>query len=261
MKENNIFIFLNLITIKIKLFGLENLKHNDKLVPKIKKRKGVTMKFFLDTADVIVIEKFVSTGIVDGVTTNPSLLCKQGKPPVIIIKKICAILSGKPVSVQVTEHDVDAVYKQAKKIASIAENVVVKIPCDIRYYNVIKKLAKEGVKINATLVFSVAQGICMCKLGVAYISPFIGRIDDIAECGMELVEDLRRALDLYKFKTEILAASIRSVDHVKESILAGADIGTVPPSIFEKMLHHPLTEEGMKRFNKDWKKLNIDMFP
>ena len=219
------------------------------------------MKIFLDISDPAIIEKWAKKGIIDGVTTNPSLLSKQQGVPKDIIKKICSVMAGKPVSVQVTKKDPEEVYLQAKEIAALADNVVVKIPCQIDYYSVIERLAKEGIKINATLIFSLVQGLCMCKLGASYISPFVGRIDDIGQSGINLVENLRSMIDDYVFKTEIIAASIRSVKDFDESILECSNIATLPPAVLEKALYHPLTEQGIEKFDADWQKLNVNIFP
>ncbi|MCK5632680.1 fructose-6-phosphate aldolase [bacterium] len=220
------------------------------------------MKFFLDTANIKDIKSWVDTGLIDGVTTNPTLISKEKGDPKKTIKEICKLVKNGDVSVEVTEKDPKKVYAQAKKITKIAKNVVVKIPCHPDYFSVIKKLVKEGVRLNITLVFSLAQGLAMCKLGVEYISPFIGRLDDIGSDGMQLVADLRQMIDEYGFvKTEIIAASIRGVQHLQESILLGADIATVPAAILHKAMLHPLTDNGMKKFLDDWKKVGRKTFP
>ena len=219
------------------------------------------MKLFLDTADIQLIEQWAKTGIIDGVTTNPTHLSKSGGNPTQTIKKICSCLPHGCVSVEVTETEPEAVYKQAKAIALLSEHIAVKIPCHIRYYPVIKRLADEGISLNITLVFTLAQGLAMCKLGVDYISPFVGRLDDIDTSGIKLVEDLVHMRDMYGYDTEVLAASIRSVDQLHEVITAGADIATVPVTVLEKAFTHPLTDQGMAIFLADWKKLGIDRFP
>lgn len=219
------------------------------------------MKFFLDTADVKAIEKWAATGLVDGVTTNPTHLSKQGGDPKKIIKEIISILPKGDVSVEVTEQKPDAVYKQARAIAKLAKNVSVKIPCHIDYYPVIKKLVKDGVSINVTLVFTAIQAAMMAKLGVHYVSPFIGRLEDAGSDGMVILPEIREIFDFYGFKTEILAASLRSVLHVQDALLAGADVLTLPIALFEKMVEHPLTDRGIEMFNADWKKLGIKQFP
>lgn len=219
------------------------------------------MKIFLDTADVDSIKKWADSGLVDGITTNPTHLSKEGGDPVKVIREICSIMSGHDVSVEVTEKAPKDVYEQAQKIAAIADNVVVKIPCHKDYLDLIKMLADNGIKINVTLVFSLTQSLMMCKLGVGYISPFIGRLEDIETSGLELIADLREMVDIYGFKTQILAASIRNIRHVHDVILLGADCATMPVSIFETLVDHPLTDKGMAIFDADWKKLGIKKFP
>ena len=220
------------------------------------------MKLFLDTANTKEIAKWMETGLLDGVTTNPSLLQKEGGDPVKIIKKICSIVKKGDVSVEVTEKDPKKVYAQAKKIAKISKNVVVKIPCHPDYFAVIKKLADEKIPLNITLVFSMTQGLMMCKLGAKYISPFIGRLDDIDTDGLELIENLRHMIDEYVFlQTRILAASIRSVRHLHAVILLGADMATVPAAVLQKAASHPLTDSGMEKFLEDFKKLKVKRFP
>jgi transaldolase len=219
------------------------------------------MKLFIDSSDVAVITRWSNSGIIDGITTNPSNLSAVGKNPVETIKKICALLPDGDISVEITEKEPDAVYAQAKKIAALASNVVVKIPCHRDYYEIIKRLVSEGVAINITLVFTVTQGILMSKLGVRYISPFIGRWEDMDVNGIELLSELRCALDQYGYETEILAASLRTLRNVHDAICVGADAITVPADILEKMTMHPLTDAGMARFDADWKKLGITTFP
>lgn len=212
------------------------------------------MKIFLDTANRDVIKKWLPTGLVDGVTTNPSLLSKEGTSPKQVLLDICAMVPG-PVSIEVVEKDPEAVYKQAKEIAAFAKNVVVKIPCLQEYLPVMSKLVKEGVKINATLVFSAVQALVMSKVGVTFISPFVGRWDDISEDGIQVVEDMVEIKRNYEFTSEILAASIRSVHHWHRAAYAGADIVTLPPGVIEQGLKHPLTDRGVELFDADWKKL------
>lgn len=219
------------------------------------------MKLFLDTAQIQDIKKWVTSGLVDGVTTNPTHLSKVGLGPLEVIKQICDALPDGDISVEVTEKTPDAVYLQAKKIAELSENIVVKIPCHKKYFEIIKKLVKEDVKLNITLVFSALQGFMVAKLGVAYVSPFIGRLEDVGEDGIQLVHDLRLIFDQYNFSTEILAASIRSIDHFHYALLAGADVITMKSEILEKACYHMLTESGMKKFDEDWKKLGIRQFP
>ncbi|HLJ31855.1 MAG TPA: transaldolase family protein [Candidatus Babeliales bacterium] len=219
------------------------------------------MKIFLDTANLESIKKWAHTGLVEGVTTNPTHLSKEGGNPTQHILAICDAFPEGNISVEVTELQPELVLMQARKIAALSDNITVKIPCHPDYYSAIKKLIAEGIALNITLVFSLAQGLMMAKLGAQYISPFIGRLDDIHENGIELVQHLRHMIDWYDFETEILAASIRDVEHFEKALLAGADIATLPVEIFEKSLHHQLTDKGMAQFSADWKKLNITHFP
>lgn len=219
------------------------------------------MKIFLDTANLEGIKKWASTGLIDGVTTNPTHLSKEGRNPKDQVLAICAALPEGEVSVEVTEQDPDAVYKQAKDIAALADNIVVKVPCHHDYYQVIRRLAEEEVPLNITLVFTLIQGLMMCKLNVRYISPFVGRWEDIDVDGMELLPELKEMVDEYGFDTGILAASLRGVRNVHDAILAGVDVVTVPLPLFEKMIEHPLTNHGMQMFKADWEKLGIKQFP
>jgi transaldolase len=219
------------------------------------------MRIFLDTANVASIQKWGQTGLIDGVTTNPTHLSKEGGDPKKVVLEICALLPHGEISVEVTEEKPEAVYKQAKIIAALAPNVLVKVPCHKQYYLVIKRLVDEGVKLNITLVFTLVQGLIMCKLGVQYISPFVGRLDDIEAHGIQLLYDMRHMIDMNEFKTKILAASLRHERHVHDAILAGVDAITVPIDVFEKCLDHPLTDKGMATFLADWKKLGVKQFP
>ena len=219
------------------------------------------MKIFLDTANIELITKWARTGLVDGVTTNPTHLSKEKANPTQQVLAICDILPLGIISVEVTETEPEDVYIQARKIASLSDNIAVKIPCHVSYFPVIKKLVEENISLNITLVFSLAQGLMMAKLGVDYISPFIGRLDDIGANGVELIEKLRHMLDWYGFETKLLAASIRDNNHFEKSIMAGADIATVPISVLEQSIHHQLTDKGMAQFLADWKKLAITQFP
>lgn len=219
------------------------------------------MKLFLDTADVEAIRMWASTGLVDGVTTNPTHLAKEGKDPKKRVLEICSLLPEGEVSVEVTEQKPEKVYKQAKEIAALAENILVKIPCHRDYYPIIAELVDEGVKLNITLVFSLVQSLFMCKLGVTYISPFIGRWDDIDVEGKDLLFEMRSMIDDYTFETQLLAASVRGVRHLHEAILAGADVATVPLDVLEKATKHSLTQEGIAKFNADWATLGVKKFP
>jgi transaldolase len=219
------------------------------------------MKIFLDTPNVQAIKKWLPTGLIDGVTTNPSNLSKEGGDPKKHVLEICKILPDGLISVEVTEKNPELVYKQAQEIAKLASNVVVKIPCHADYYTVIKKLVDEGIKLNITLVFTAIQGLMMSKIGVEIISPFVGRWDDIDIEGSDLLVEMREMIDQYDFSTQVLAASIRSPRHFNKAILAGADIITLPIEVFEKSIEHPLTNLGMEKFEADWKELGIKQFP
>jgi transaldolase len=219
------------------------------------------MKIFLDTAHIPAIKELIKTGLIDGVTTNPTHLSKEGVDPRKQVLEICCLLPDGEISVEVTEVEPEAVYKQAKEIFALAQNVIVKIPCHKKYYAIIKQLTAENVLVNVTLVFSLAQGLCMSKLGVHYISPFIGRLFDHGFDGLLLLHQLRKMIDDYAFSTQILAASVRNEDHFTGSIEAGVDVITVSPEVFEKIIHNKLTDEGITKFLNDWKKLNITHFP
>jgi transaldolase len=217
------------------------------------------MKLFLDSADLKAIKKYAF--LIDGVTTNPSHLSKEGGDPKKQVIAISKLLPGKDVSIEVTEKDPKAVYKQAKEIARLGKNVVVKVPCHADYYEIIAQLVKDGVALNITLVFTLVQSLYMCKLGVKYISPFIGRWDDIDVDGAELLYEIRQMVDEYQYDTQILAASLRGVRHLHEAIMAGADVATVPVSALEQSMKHVLTDQGIEKFDADWKKLGIKQFP
>lgn len=225
----------------------------------VKKRVG--MKLFLDTSNLEDIKKYRALGILDGVTTNPSSLSKEGGDVAQKVKDIAAAFPEGDISVEVTETDPDKVYEQAKKIAALAKNITVKIPCHSQYYRIIEKLVKEKVSINITLVFTLIQSLMMCKLGVHYISPFVGRWDDIDVDGSKLLYEVCHMIDMYDYKTELLAASLRTVRNLHDAILAGADVATVSAKVLEKSLKHPLTDSGIKKFDADWQKLGSPKFP
>ncbi len=212
------------------------------------------MKIFLDSADRKLIEKYLSTGLIDGVTTNPSLLSAQGQNTKEVILDILRMVPG-DVSIEVVEKSPDAVYEQAHQIAKLGDNAIVKIPFAFEYLPTIAKLVEDGVQLNITLVFSALQALMVAKLGVTYISPFVGRLDDIGSDGMVLIEDLVTLKQQYEFPSQILAASIRHVMHWERAALLGADVATVPPALIEAACHHPLTELGIKKFDQDWQKL------
>ncbi len=219
------------------------------------------MKLFLDTSNLEEIKKYHALGILDGVTTNPSNLSKEGGDVAQKVKEIARAFPDGDISIEVTETDPEKVYEQAKKIAALAKNVTVKIPCHEQYYAIIEKLVKEKVSINVTLVFTLIQSLMMCKLGVKYISPFIGRWEDIDVEGSRLLHEIRLMVDTYEYETEILAASLRTVRNLHDAIIAGADVATVSPALLEKVLYHPLTDSGIKKFVIDWQKLGSPQFP
>ena len=219
------------------------------------------MKIFLDTSNLEQIKKLLQYGIFDGITTNPSNLSKEGKNPKEQILAICAAFPTGDISVEVTEQEPQAVYAQAKEIAALAKNITVKIPCHKHYYEVIKKLVDEEIAVNVTLVFTLIQALMMCKLGVRYISPFVGRWDDIDINGSDILHEIREMIDGYGYQTQILAASLRNPRHLHEAISAGADVATLPPEILEKSLEHVLSNQGIEKFMADWKKLGIRQFP
>lgn len=219
------------------------------------------MKIFLDTADIESIQKWIPTGLIDGITTNPTNLSKTHSDPKAIILEICKLLPQGHISVEVTESDPEKLYAQAKAIAKLANNIWVKIPCHARFYPVIKKLVEEEVKLNITLVFTVLQSLMMCKLGVYYISPFIGRWEELDVDGMHYIPEIRHMIDHYGFETKLLAASIRTVQHLHDALMAGVDAATIAPDIFEKTITHHLTDQGIEKFTNDWKKLGIKKFP
>jgi len=210
------------------------------------------MKFFADTAEIEDIKKLQDTGLLDGITTNPSLIAKSGRDFKEVIKEICAIVPG-PVSAEVASTDFDTMMKEAHVLAKLADNVVVKLPLTVDGLKACKALTGEGIKTNVTLCFSPNQALLAAKVGATYISPFIGRLDDINLEGMQLIRDIRQIYDNYAFSTEILAASIRSANHVTEAALAGADVATIPPAVIYKLADHPLTKSGLENFVKDWK--------
>lgn len=209
------------------------------------------MKFFLDTANTDDIRKYAELGLVDGVTTNPTIVAREGCDFESVIKEITIIVDG-PVSAEVTANEADKMIEQARALAKWADNIVVKIPMTEAGLKAVSVLSKEGIKTNVTLVFSVAQGLMAAKAGATFISPFVGRLDDIGSDGVKLIKDLRTVLDNYGLKSEIIAASIRGVQHVEAVALAGSDIATIPAGVFGKMFKHPLTDNGLASFEKDW---------
>ena len=212
------------------------------------------MKIFLDTANLDEIKQAVDYGILDGVTTNPSLIARENREFMPLIKEILAIVPG-PVSVEVTATDAEGMIEQAKKYAEISHNVVIKVPINLEGLRVVKTLTDLEIKTNVTLVFSSPQALLAAKAGATYVSPFVGRIDDISGSGMGLVEEIVQVFYNYAVDTEIIVASIRHPVHFVQAAMMGADVATVPFSTLEKLLKHPLTDIGMERFLKDWEKV------
>lgn len=212
------------------------------------------MKFFIDTADVEAIRALMDTGLVDGVTTNPSLIAKSGRDFKEVIAEICALVQG-PVSAEVTAVEAGKMIEQGKHLAEIAENVAVKVPLTMEGLKACNALSSSGLMVNVTLCFSATQALLAAKAGATFISPFIGRLDDIGQDGMALIEEIREIYDNYEdLETEILAASVRTVGHVRDSALAGADVATLPPKILHDLAAHPLTDKGLEAFLADWEK-------
>jgi len=212
-----------------------------------------TMKFFVDTADVKEIRELNDLGLLDGVTTNPSLILKSGRNIKEVTKEICDIVDG-PVSAEVTAVEYSQMMNEAAVLAKIADNICIKVPLTWDGLKACKALTGDGHKVNVTLCFSANQALLAAKAGATFISPFIGRIDDMGIDGMELIAEIRTIYDNYDFKTEILAASIRTVNHVKEAALIGADVATVPPATLKALVKHPLTDKGLEQFLADWAK-------
>ena len=212
------------------------------------------MKFFVDSADIEAIADLAATGMVDGVTTNPSLVAKSGRDFKELIGEICQTVKG-PVSAEVTATDADAMLAEAKELAAIAENVCIKVPLTWDGLRATRALADMGRKVNVTLCFSANQALLAAKAGAAFISPFVGRLDDIGSDGMALIADIRQIYDNYpELETEILVASVRSPEHIRQSALIGADVATLPPEVLRSLINHPLTDKGLAAFLADWQK-------
>jgi len=211
------------------------------------------MKFFVDTADVNEIRELSDTGLLDGVTTNPSLIMKSGRDIMEVTKEICDIVDG-PVSAEVTATDFDGMMKEAETLSRIADNICIKVPLTMDGLKACKAITSSGRLVNVTLCFSANQALLAAKAGATFISPFIGRLDDMGIDGMDLIAEIRTIYDNYDFSTEILAASIRSVNHVKQAALIGSDVATVPPSVLKALVKHPLTDKGLEAFLADWAK-------
>lgn len=210
------------------------------------------MKLFLDTAEVADIRKYAAWGVVDGVTTNPSLIAKSGRVFEEVIEEICSIVDG-PISAEVTALDAEGMVRQAEPLAKIHDNVVIKVPLIPEGLKATKVLSAKGIQTNVTLCFSATQALLAAKAGATMVSPFIGRLDDIGQRGMDLIEDIVKTFRSYpRLKTEVLVASIRNADHVRQAAILGADISTIPPKIFDKMVGHDLTDKGLAAFLADW---------
>jgi len=212
------------------------------------------MKFFIDTAEIYIIRDLAATGMVDGITTNPSLVAKSGRDFIEVLREICAIVPG-PVSAEVTATDSAGMLREAEKLRAVANNVAIKVPSTWDGLKACRALADEGVKVNVTLCFNATQALLAAKAGAAFISPFVGRLDDINQDGMELISDIRTIYDNYpELETEILVASVRHPTHVLQAALIGADICTIPPNVLQQLMRHPLTDAGLAAFLADWKK-------
>jgi transaldolase len=209
------------------------------------------MKFFIDTANLEQIKKGVAMGMVDGVTTNPSLIAKEDKPFEEILKDIVAVVDG-PISAEVVSLEADGMVKEAKVLAAMSDNIVIKIPMVMEGIKAVKQLTALGIKTNVTLIFSAAQALLAAKAGATYVSPFVGRLDDIGTPGMELVNEIMTIFRNYGFQTEVIVASVRSPQHVMESAAIGADIATIPLKVIEQLAKHPLTDIGIEQFLSDW---------
>ena len=211
------------------------------------------MKFFIDTANLEQIKKGVEMGMVDGVTTNPSLIAREDKPFEQILKEIVEVVDG-PISAEVVSLEAEGMVEEAKVLAAMSDNIVVKIPMIMEGIKAVKRLTEMGIKTNVTLVFSAAQALLAAKAGATYVSPFVGRLDDIGTNGMDLISEIMSILHNYGFQTEVIVASIRSPQHVMESAAIGADIATIPLKVIEQLAKHPLTDIGIEQFLADWEK-------
>ncbi len=218
------------------------------------------MKFFLDTANVDEIRQAAGLGLLDGVTTNPSLVAKEGRPFEELIHEICELVQG-PVSAEVVATDADGMLEEARRLAAIHEHVVVKCPLTREGLKATRTLADEDIRVNVTLCFSPTQALLAAKAGAAYISPFVGRLDDISYDGMELIQQILTIYENYGFPTEVLVASIRSPKHILEAALMGADVATIPYKAFDAMFNHPLTDKGLAAFLADWEKARETIAP
>ena len=218
------------------------------------------MKFFVDTANIKEIENLISTGFVDGVTTNPSLIAKQGDDMAETIKAICSIVSG-PVSAEVTATEFSKMLEEGEYLASLAKNVAVKVPLTVDGLKTCKALREKNTMVNVTLCFSAAQALLAAKAGATFISPFVGRLDDIGEKGMDLIDDIVVMYENYGFDTEVLVASVRSKQHLIDAAVIGAHVATLPPKVIYELYEHPLTDKGLKAFLDDWAKTGQSILP
>ena len=218
------------------------------------------MKFFVDSADIKQIEDLMPSGLIDGVTTNPSLIAKNGDDMAKTIKDICALVPG-PVSAEVTATDFDKMLEEGQYLASLAKNVTIKVPLTINGLKTCKALRAQGTQVNVTLCFSAAQALLAAKAGASFISPFVGRLDDIGEKGMDLIEDIVVIYENYGFETEVLVASVRSKQHVFDAAIIGAHVATLPPKVIYELYEHPLTDKGLKAFLDDWNKTGQSILP
>src|SRR5687767_12464536 len=212
------------------------------------------MKLFIDTASIAEIRECAEQGVIDGVTTNPSLVAKSGRKFRDVLVEICEVVKG-PVSAEVVSTDAPGMMKEARELVKIASNIVVKIPLTGEGLKAVRKCSEEGIKTNVTLCFSAAQALLAAKAGAGYISPFVGRLDDIAHSGMDLIRQIVTIYENYGYQTEVLVASVRSPNHIVEAALAGAHVSTIPYGVIQQLVKHPLTDSGLKKFLDDWEKV------
>jgi transaldolase len=212
------------------------------------------MKFFIDTANIDEIKKAWELGVIDGVTTNPSLIAKEKKDPGVIFREICAVVDG-PISAEIIGVTADEMVREAEELAKLHENIVIKIPMIEEGLKAVKRLFKAGIKTNVTLIFSPNQALLAAKAGASYVSPFVGRLDDISHVGMDIVSDIQTIYENYDFSAEVIVASIRNPLHVIDAALIGADIATIPYNVIGQLIKHPLTDIGLQKFLADWEKV------
>lgn len=218
------------------------------------------MKFFVDTADLNDIKELAATGLLDGVTTNPSLVAKSGRNFIELIKEICALVPG-PVSAEVAATEFEPMLAEGQYLAKLAKNIAVKVPLTPAGLKVCKNLSSQGTMVNVTLCFSPAQALLAAKAGASFISPFVGRLDDVGQDGMELIADICQIYEAYQFKTEVLVASVRHPIHVVEAAKLGAHVATMPPAVIKQLFNHPLTDKGLAQFVADWAKTGQKILP